>query len=100
MAWLKYKMVRIEKMKAWIAPTNKSNDFQTALGNHMMYGGKSAISATRMPPAKILPKRRSDNEIGFANSSTRLIGARNATCPLSTLIGYPMMPRRQIPARG
>src|ERR1700757_2375133 len=99
MAWLKYKMVKIEKMKAGIAPTNKSNDFQIALGNHMMYGGKSAISATRMPPAKILPKSRSDNEIGLAISSTRVIGAREGTCPLSTWIGYPMMPRRQIPAR-
>src|ERR1700758_2323744 len=99
MAWLKYKMVKIEKMKAWIAPTNMSNDFQIAFGNHMTYGGKSAINATRTQPAKILPKSRSDNEIGLAISSTRLIGARKATCPLSTLIGYPMMPRRQIPAK-
>lgn len=36
MAWLKYKMVKIEKMNAWIAPTNKSKDFQIALGAHMM----------------------------------------------------------------
>ncbi len=72
-------------MNAWIAPTNKSKLFQIAFGSHMMYGGNSAISATRMPPAKMLPKSRSDNEIGLASSSTRLIGARIATWPFSSL---------------
>ena len=36
--------------------------------------------------------------IGLAISSTMLIGARNATWPLSSAAGWPMGPRRQIPA--
>ena len=85
-------------MNAWIRPTKRSNVFQIALGAHWMYQGNSAISATRMPPAKMLPKSRSASEIGLAISSTMLIGARNATCPLTTLTGCPTMPRRQTPA--
>ena len=42
-------------------------------------GANNAISATRMPPAKMLPKSRSANEIGLAISSTMLIGMRNVT---------------------
>ena len=66
-------------MNAWIRPTKRSKVFQMALGAHRMYAGNIAISATMMPPAKMLPKSRSDSEIGLASSSTMLIGARNAT---------------------
>src|ERR1700721_1193926 len=49
-------------MNAWIAPTNRSNAFQIAFGAHKIEAGKSPISATRMPPAKMLPKSRSDSQ--------------------------------------
>jgi hypothetical protein len=54
-------------MNAWIAPTNRSNASQIAFGAHKIGAGKSPISATRMPPAKMLPKSRSDSEIGLAS---------------------------------
>ena len=62
-------MVRSEKMNAWMRPTKSSKDFQIALGAHMMYGGKSAIRATIMLPAKTLPKSRSASDSGFEMSS-------------------------------
>ena len=38
-------MVSSAKMKAWIRPMKRSNDFQIALGAHRIQAGNSAISA-------------------------------------------------------
>ena len=57
------------------------------------------MSATRMPPAKMLPKSRSANEIGLAISSTMLIGAMKRDVTLEQLLQRgPKGPRRQTPA--
>ncbi|SLD78092.1 Uncharacterised protein [Mycobacteroides abscessus subsp. massiliense] len=85
-------------MKAWIRPTNRSNDFQMALGAHMIHAGNIAIKATMMPPANMLPKSRSESEIGLASSSIGLMKAVTQVWPLSSLIGWPMRPRRAKPA--
>ena len=74
-------------MKAWMAPIAMSKSF------HMMAKttdrtpptGMSAdvqavsepIRASRMPPAKMLPKSRRASEIGLVISSMMLSGSRN-----------------------
>ena len=52
------------KIRAWISPTNMSNNFHTAFGSHRMYAGISAMIATMIPPAKMLPNSRSASETG------------------------------------
>ena len=51
-----------------------------------------------MPPAKMLPKSRSANEIGLASSSMMLMGAISVTWPLTSFLAWPQAPRRQMPA--
>ncbi|SIN16541.1 Uncharacterised protein [Mycobacteroides abscessus subsp. abscessus] len=51
-----------------------------------------------MPPANMLPKSRSESEIGLASSSIGLMKAVTQVWPLSSLIGWPMRPRRAKPA--
>ena len=74
-------------MKAWMAPIAMSKSFQTMsktiestppTGTAPSVQAVSApISASMMPPAKMLPKSRSASEIGLVISSMMFSGSRN-----------------------
>ena len=61
-------------MKAWMTAMAPPNAFQSTLGAHMIHSGIRVISASMMPPAKMLPKSRRARVTGLISSSSRLSG--------------------------
>ena len=70
----KYKMVSRAKINAWMTPMNMPNSFHGTVGNGVSQNGSRPMIDSMTPPAKMLPKSRSDRETGLAISSRTLNG--------------------------